>query len=207
MRDYLEELLDGTGALLEELRRMERGLSNLTGGDRREAVEDSRETEGVSGGERAVYDIEKRVYRGINAVDYTDVLPKNTAEQGDAHPDRGEGNELGLARQPGGETETGAEQSRKTPLTAQLERLDRAVSASAGGTLRHGKREKWWDEVCRPAGLKTETGFVSGPDLPGEVRLGAERRFASSRGPDWVEQADRAFRRDSRRYDGGFYLY
>ena len=55
MRDYLEELLDGTGALLEELRRMERGLSNLTGGDRREAVEDSRETEGVSGGERAVY--------------------------------------------------------------------------------------------------------------------------------------------------------
>ena len=38
MRDYLEELLDGTGALLEELRRMERGLSNLTGGDRREAA-------------------------------------------------------------------------------------------------------------------------------------------------------------------------
>lgn len=23
----------------------------------------------------------------------------------------------------------------------------------------------------------------------------------------WAEQADRAFRRDSRRYDGGFYLY
>lgn len=205
MRDYLEELLDGTGALLEELRRMERGLSNLTGGDRREAVEDSRETEGVSGGERAVYDIEKRVYRGINAVDYTDVLPKNTAEQGDAHPDRGEGNELKLARQPGGETETGAEQ--RYPLTAQLERLDRAVSASAGGTLRRGKREKWGDEPRRPAGLKAAAGFVPGPDLPGEIRLGAEGRFASGGGPDWVEQADRAFRRDSRRYDGGFYLY
>lgn len=36
----------------------------------------------------------------------------------------------------------------------------------------------------------------TGPDLPsasGEMR--------------WAEQADRAFRRDSRRYDGGFYLY
>lgn len=207
MRDYLEELLDGTGALLEELRRMERGLSSLTGGDRREAVEDSRETEGISGGERAVYNTEKRVYRKMNAVDYTDILPQNTAEQGDAHPDRGEGNELKLARQPGGETETGAEQSRKAPLTVQLERLDRAVSASAGGTLRRGKREKWGDEVRRPAGLKAAAGFVPGPDLPGEVRLGAEGRFASGGGPDWVEQADRAFRRDSRRYDGGFYLY
>ena len=207
MRDYLEELLDGTGALLEELRRMERGLSNLTGGDRREAAEDSKETEDILGGESAVDDTEKPVYRKMNAVDYTDILPKKPAEQGDVHPDREDGNELELVRQPGRETETGAEQSRKAPLTAQLERLDRAVSASAGGTLRHGKREKWWDEVCRPAGLKTETGFVSGPDLPGEGRLGAERRFASSRGPDWVEQADRAFRRDSRRYDGGFYLY
>ena len=28
-----------------------------------------------------------------------------------------------------------------------------------------------------------------------------------SRNPGWAEQADRAFRRDSRRYDGGFYLY
>ena len=24
---------------------------------------------------------------------------------------------------------------------------------------------------------------------------------------DWAERADRVFRRDSRRYDGGFYLY
>ena len=34
MRDYLEELLEGSGALLEELRRAERGLSALSGGER-----------------------------------------------------------------------------------------------------------------------------------------------------------------------------
>ena len=37
-----------------------------------------------------------------------------------------------------------------------------------------------------------ETG-PSAPSASGEMR--------------WAEQADRAFRRDSRRYDGGFYLY
>lgn len=35
----------------------------------------------------------------------------------------------------------------------------------------------------------------------------AESRPSAGEGRDWAEQADRAFRRDSRRYDGGFYLY
>ena len=33
------------------------------------------------------------------------------------------------------------------------------------------------------------------------------RPSGGDEGSRWAEWADRAFRRDSRRYDGGFYLY
>ena len=48
----------------------------------------------------------------------------------------------------------------KKGTTAQLERLDRAVSASTGRTLRRGKREKWGDEPRRPAGLFHALSFL-----------------------------------------------
>ena len=47
MRDYLEELLEGSGALLEELRRAERGLSALSGGERNRETGAEREEPGV----------------------------------------------------------------------------------------------------------------------------------------------------------------
>ena len=47
MRDYLEELLEGSGALLEELRRAERGLSALSGGERNREIGAEREEPGV----------------------------------------------------------------------------------------------------------------------------------------------------------------
>lgn len=44
-----------------------------------------------------------------------------------------------------------------------------------------------------PVGWTSSGGLGEGPASGGEV--------------DWVERADQVFRRDSRRYDGGFYLY
>lgn len=51
--------------------------------------------------------------------------------------------------------------------------------------------------------------WISGPT--DRTRIPAEETISSvpsaSEEMRWAEQADRAFRRDSRRYDGGFYLY
>lgn len=51
--------------------------------------------------------------------------------------------------------------------------------------------------------------WIAGGETP--ARIPAEEPRASvppaSEEMRWAEQADRAFRRDSRRYDGGFYLY
>ena len=56
-------------------------------------------------------------------------------------------------------------------------------------------------------GRRTAGARLSGAEVPGGDWSGAGGELPSSGGTDWVEQADRAFRRDSRRYDGGFYLY
>lgn len=68
-------------------------------------------------------------------------------------------------------------------------------------------------------GENRDLGFPSGPSVAERMAglEGADRAAesvpaavlpaASGEGIEWAEQADRAFRRDSRRYDGGFYLY
>lgn len=68
-----------------------------------------------------------------------------------------------------------------------------AAAGVSGGERMPGVPSGWLsDGEVRTWTPAEETG----PGLPtasGEMR--------------WAEQADRAFRRDSRRYDGGFYLY
>ena len=106
------------------------------------------------------------------------------------------------------EQQTNAEKAEKqdVPLAAQLEELDRAVSMLSAVT---------------PAG--EETGHTTfspvrrtrfGPDMTDALAEGWNTGIGTDGvGPsyggaqDWAEQADRVFRRDSRRYDGGFSLY
>lgn len=102
-------------------------------------------------------------------------------------------------------------------LLEQLERLDRAAApllaadartrrGEAGGSLSHGR-------LPALPGM----GSPSGPGWP-EGEPGQPGGWGGSPIPErnaplpggeirWAERADRAFRRDSRRYDGGFYLY
>lgn len=68
-----------------------------------------------------------------------------------------------------------------------------AAAGVPGGERTPGAPSGWLSDGGVRAWTPAEE---TGPGLPsasGEMR--------------WAEQADRAFRRDSRRYDGGFYLY
>ena len=94
---------------------------------------------------------------------------------------------------------------RGLPLAVQLERLDRAA-ASGGGPAEGGSGGRQALVPLLP-GRRTAGARLSGAEVPGGDWSGAGGELPSSGGTDWVEQADRAFRRDSRRYDGGFYLY
>ena len=95
-----------------------------------------------------------------------------------------------------------------SPLLEQLQRLERAAAFSppAAGQAA-GQRGGSF-----PLALSKSGGgslFPNLEDLPGQS-AGGEPAAAlplSGGGLDWAQQADRAFRRDSRRYDGGFYLY
>lgn len=85
-----------------------------------------------------------------------------------------------------------------TALAVQLKRLDRAAFSApgAGG-----------DRAGQPVSLTaSEGGAVLSGAVGGSWRAGVSRPDAAG-ALEWAEQADRAFRRDGRRYDGGFYLF
>ena len=78
------------------------------------------------------------------------------------------------------------------------------------------------DRIVKTGFGEFARGCICPPDFPvcvcgrtPDIRLvnkkpilpGGRETLQSSGELTWAEQADRAFRRDSRRYDGGFYLY
>lgn len=108
--------------------------------------------------------------------------------------------------------ETGA----ALPLLAEAEALDRALARSeqvaltAGGGYREtGLRERQSPRTWLAEG---QEGNAAWTELPGS---GTEQTVSKAeqvpvpwpREPLQAEQLDRLFRRDSRRYDGGFFLY
>lgn len=68
-----------------------------------------------------------------------------------------------------------------------------AAAGVAGGERMPGAPSGWISGGEAQAWTPAEEIGPGLPSASGEMR--------------WAEQADRAFRRDSRRYDGGFYLY
>lgn len=68
-----------------------------------------------------------------------------------------------------------------------------AAAGVSGGERMPGAPSGWLSDGEVRAWTPAEETGPSTPSASGEMR--------------WAEQADRAFRRDSRRYDGGFYLY
>ena len=205
MRDYLEELLEGSGALLEELRRAERGLSALSGGERNRETGAEREELGVVSPEAERVDGGKRLVNLLEDVVDAEKRTEKAPEEGrigGTEPSEGPAEDLGRSGVVPAAVGTA---ERGLPLAVQLERLDRAA-ASGGGPAEGGSGGRQALVPLLP-GRRTAGARLSGAEVPGGDWSGAGGELPSSGGTDWVEQADRAFRRDSRRYDGGFYLY
>ena len=215
MTDYLELTWPGQeDALLEQTRRLERALSRLIAagqpapeGPGAESRPRPRErpagagTEGVGEAEAELLspDGSRRRTPGPRLERMDPDAPWPGRAEGEGDPER-----------------------ESLPLEAQLTRLNRAVRC-ADGPLRSGLSGP--DEGTRPArrrpGGGAGAGSAPGRALPGEGWEPDWGRAAAGEGglpygrggpgaweeTRWAEQADRVFRRDSRRYDGGFYLY
>ena len=79
----------------------------------------------------------------------------------------------------------------------------REPGREAGG---EGTRERWPLSLPGPADRAGFPDAAGAPAAePGTGPGGTALRYGGEL--DWAERADRVFRRDSRRYDGGFYLY
>lgn len=195
MTDYLEDPEKQENALLEQAKRLEQALSALA---LREETETG--TEGVldrfegqkNGGESLTW-----IRQGLDE----DLL----AAAGER--------ESSLSQPP----VQGQKEQAELPLLAQLRQMDRALDgpgeAAGTGTEEHAlhsvKQVAGWSqaELGTARRLFNQEAFLSQTGRGGAFNVGGREPLQSSGDLTWAEQADRAFRRDSRRYDGGFYLY
>jgi len=146
---------------------------------------------------------ETEVNQNLNLVDGAS-LPKQDANSSQEEP---------LEQDTGSEKQqSNLERAQNSPpLAVQLEELDRAVSAMAAA-LPAGwgaeAKERGYPVSLSAPGSPTAYPGVTGT-AAGDYRPAGAAGLGSAPGAElgWAEQADRAFRRDSRRYDGGFYLY
>lgn len=239
MTDYLEEHLGNAEALLERIRQLEQSASGLSPGtDPEENVHNidnfdqkpqaiEAKTETVSEKTTEVYHMEKEVGLIDKIVDEPEIGPEihetgrdmavnRRIKADDDSRDPGRTEEASQ----GEETQTSAERAEnRAPLSAQLEELDRAVSAlTALSPEGRETAQNSWSADGRaesyPVSLPGPQALTAGPNITGAtggdwIGPGTVARADSAYDGTqaWAEQADRMFRRDSRRYDGGFYLY
>lgn len=224
MTDYLDEALEGLDALVRRLRRIEASAerkevnieySNNIG---QKIQNSNRKSQNVSEIGKAVDGTEFTINRSLNRVYDLDKGGRTSplgaagldsggskailrsAELEDAPTMRGEGRDSGPV--PPGGPDAGWISGEGTEIQAPAEWL------SGGEVKASAERDgEWSGGSVSPRG--PETGWLPGGTA--EARTPAGETGASavpmSEETRWAEQADRAFRRDSRRYDGGFYLY
>ena len=202
--DYLEELLDNAAALLEQVKLLERGLSGLTPGARAMEAEEYAPAAGEETGQGEIHrrpstleDIfgERWKVNQIGNLVY------------DAEQAEHQGEEPVFSRREREEPEELPQSGAPSPLLEQLERLERAAAAPAvlqAGAVRNAGPGFELLPVARTGGGVGVTG--SAGEAWGGGR-GPEGYAAPEEELRWAERADRVFRRDSRRYDGGFYLF
>lgn len=215
MTDYLEALLEHTDVLLEQVRRLERSGGRTGPASpaqpspplRRERDALSRQTGGApelpSPGEwTAAKGRDARQNRARRAHTLL-------AEEEDAGREPGEIPVSPLAISPEREETV-------PPLLNQLKRLERtgvlplgtaSPGPEGGASLR---QERTWSPPFSST-FPSGAGYPDAAGSPAPDQRGSPGLGESGTPPDgalgWAEQADRVFRRDSRRYDGGFYLY
>ena len=183
MTDYLEKLLQGSGEVLEEARRrLEELLSPLPSTALTQNQEE-RNAAPPQSGRRSV--------------------PTPDFQAGEMTPPELPGEERAS---PSAAEQTVAEEAPGLPLLGEVQALE-ARRAGVGAGLPGGLRERraWADLAAPGSWTMSGSGPLSIPaGLGGQLPGGGA---VQSTGQSWTEEVDRAFRRDSRRYDGGFFLY
>lgn len=235
MTDYLEERLGNARFLLEQVKRLEKGGNgpadetpqkeiqrDLTQW-REEYAAPQRAGREVFQGRETLSNLNRLVDRIGRPVDGPGSGSLPQGERGEKNVNAEAGVEYGPWPDPGASDEaekTGSRAERgrsdvekgrehRNTLAERLEKLDRAVSLLSAADLKGAEK-----------GGQLHTAFPEVPlqrmVLPAPEGGGRweGRRGGSAGCPsalegtlDWVELADQVFRRDSRRYDGGFYLY
>lgn len=185
MTDYLTQLLRPEEDALE--RAIRRAENALAGGSAKEA---EAEEEPSPGKETA------RAEPETERLD-TDRSPKGKAGLPQGLPREFAREAMNTALRGGTEEGFSPEfaQSEAQPLAGALQRADR--SAAQAGALTRGA------SAIRPTGDRTAVEDLA------RTAMGRAQRGRDGTGGelDTAQQVDRAFRRDSRRYDGGFFLY
>ena len=195
MTDYLEQPEEQENALLEQAKRLEQALSAL-------ALREETETDM----EGAFDWFEDRENSEENQDWEKQSLDEGLlAAAGEREPS--------LSQPP----VQGQREKAELPLLTQLRQLDRALDGpgEAAGTgteeraLHSAKQAAGWSQAELGAArrLFNQEAFLSQTGRGDGFRSGGREPLQSSGDLTWAEQTDRAFRRDSRRYDGGFYLY
>lgn len=224
LTDYLEEALDRAGRLLEQVRLAERELSGPGTENGEKGAPDwgsgppAAGTAGEMEDRTAVDRVENIVNSDKNIVDNTGITPRLeiNGEKRTVNPEAENGEKpapQGMFAELGGEAdmsalilqaEGGDEGADQPALAVQLERLERTAPVTGVGSERRDVHP------ASPPGLQ----LAAYPQMAGgagerpDVSDGHPAAFALSGGEaGWAERTDRVFRRDSRRYDGGFYLY
>lgn len=203
MTDYLELLEEGADALLEQARRLEQALIGKKQGG--EGVGEAGNSPARSSPEEETAIPTGMLFAVMDAGTDHDI-PEWTMEPAGA---------LSLPQtESEAVREEGKQRGEALPLLEQLRRLEAARTAvpAAGGATENGTGFIGRG-VMRGAPPGEGGAAASGemPWLPGGRESAAALipggRISSGGEAGWAEQADRVFRRDSRRYDGGFYLY
>ena len=218
MTDYLEELLEDAGVLLEEVKRLERsGAVPLSEeAPRFLPLPGERGNRGRNTREDAAVFAEESRPEGEAA----EVQTRRALEERFSSGERP--GETGQVDAPKGETarelvpeEPDARETGDVPLLEELARLERAAAVLEGSGLERTQtflpEQRGERRTDYPLALVRGGGNVP-PELEPPERWGGrswpESAQDSSGGAlSLAEQTDQAFRRDSRRYDGGFSLY
>ena len=198
MTDYLERLEEESmDALLEQTRRMERILSGLIG---RTAGED--DVSSPAG------QTPREADEGTHAA-----ALESVEEDRELFRTKGEAPLLFQTQGDAGEEE-------RFPLLEQLRQLEWAAELPAVGRQTEGVSAAGvWSRPWDGQGGSTLLPGADRRTMSGDITSLSQSASALAADPagrenlayagalSWAEQADRVFRRDSRRYDGGFYLY
>lgn len=192
MTDYLEQPEEQENALLEQAKRLEQALSAFI------VRENEREEPLAHFGDGEKY-WESQALENDNL---DEAAPVAETKKGETTP---------FPSQMEGQKEL------ELPLLEQLKQSDRVLEWT-GEPVEAGAEEHSIRPDEKPIRRsQAEPWAVGRPSCPEPLlpqagrgdyfRSGGREPLQSNGDLTWAEQTDRAFRRDSRRYDGGFYLY